>query len=84
MSLRFLYATISCLDLALRQSREDVVGLQGVGWIIGAEDLLLLALPLGLVDGIDVVLDFHNNASVLLYHRRAAVNTLGRLDGQRT
>lgn len=44
---------------------EDVAGLEDVGVASGAEDLLGLALPLGVVDGVDPVLDLHDEAAVL-------------------
>lgn len=44
---------------------EDVAGLEDVRVAAGAEDLLALALPLGVVDGVDPVLDLHDEAPVL-------------------
>jgi hypothetical protein len=41
-----------------------------------------LALPLGLVDRIDPVLDFHDNTAVLLYESSTTRNTLSGLDGE--
>ena len=68
-------------NLAL--SGEDVVSLEGVGRVVGTEDLPGIALPLRLVDGIDVVLDLHDDAAVLLNSAAAALKTLSRLNGKR-
>lgn len=48
-----------------RVDAEPVARLQHVGVVTGPEDLLLATLPLGLVDGIDPVLDLHDQAPVL-------------------
>jgi hypothetical protein len=71
-----LYEELGC-------GRKDVVGLQSIRWVVGAKNLPLLALPLGLVDGINVILDFHHDAPVLFDYSRATGNSLGRLDGKR-
>lgn len=65
-------------------SREDIGSLKSVRSAIGTKDLVLLALPLGLVDGIDPVLDFHDDAAVLGDKTAAALGALGRLDGKST
>jgi len=67
--------------------REAVSSLEHVRRIAGAEDVALLALPLGLVDGVDPVLDLHDNAAVLLNHTRAVglvEQTLGLLESEGT
>lgn len=66
------------IDLLL--SGEDVVSLESVGAGVGTKDLLLLALPLGLIDGIDPVLDLHDDTTVLLHVAGKTLRTLGRLD----
>lgn len=48
-----------------RVDAEPVTRLQHVGVVTGPEDLLLATLPLGLVDGVDPVLDLHDQAPVL-------------------
>lgn len=53
-------------------SRELVAGLQHVRVIARAEDLLLVALPLRLVDRIDPVLNFHDHTAVLFNNAWAA------------
>ena len=63
---------------------EDVVSLKSVGRVVRTEDLLLLALPLRLIDGINVVLNLHDNAAVLLNSTTTAVQTLSGLNGKRT
>jgi hypothetical protein len=62
-------------------SREDVVGLEGVGGAVRAEDIPALALPLWMVDRIDPILDLHHDAAVLLHKRLATLNTLSLFDG---
>lgn len=44
---------------------EHIASLKHVRVAPGAEDLLALALPLGVVDGVDPVLDLHDEAAVL-------------------
>lgn len=61
---------------------ENVLRLEDVRVVTGAEDLLLLALPLGVVDGVNPVLDLHDDAAVLLDDARAALVPLGGLDGE--
>lgn len=61
---------------------EDVSSLQGVGWALWAKDLLSLALPFGVVDSCDPVLDFHDDTSKLGHKCGASSKTLGRLDGK--
>lgn len=51
--------------------REAVSSLEHIRRIAGAEDVALLALPLGLVDGVDPVLNLHDDAAVLLDDTRA-------------
>ena len=67
-----------------RRNREYIAGLQHIRLISRAKDLPLLALPLRLVDAINPVLNFEDEATVLLDDARAAIQTLGRLDGQGT
>lgn len=65
---------------------EDVAGLKDVGVAAGAEDLLGLALPLGVVDGVDPVLDLHDDAAVLgdgAREIRVVVQALARLERHR-
>ena len=64
--------------------REDVVSLKSVGRVVRTEDLPLLALPFRLVDSINVILDLHDDATVLLNSAATAVQTLSGLDGKRT
>lgn len=56
---------IACLRRRGIVDAEDVAGLEDVRVAAGAEDLLALALPLGVVDGVDPVLDLHDQAAVL-------------------
>jgi hypothetical protein len=42
--------------------------------------VLLLALPFGLVNGIDPVLDLHDDAAILLDNARATLKALCGLD----
>ena len=63
---------------------KDVLCLEHVGFVARTEDLLLLALPLGVVDGVDPVLDLHDEAAVLFDDAGTALVTLGGLDGERT
>lgn len=72
-----------CLTLELGRSREDVVSLQSIRWIVRTKNLPLLPLPLWLVDGIDVILNFHHDATILLNYCGTAIDALGRLDGKR-
>jgi hypothetical protein len=71
---------LSTLRTTLLGCREDVVGLEGVGWAVGAKDLPALALPLWPIDRIDPVLDFHDDAAVLLHKLSTAFYTLSRLE----
>jgi hypothetical protein len=73
-SLRYLYLIY----------RENVLRLKDVWVVSRAEDLLLLALPFGVVDGVDPVLDFHDEAAVFLNYTRAALVALSGLDGEGT
>jgi len=68
----------------LLSSREHVLGLECVSSAGGTEDLLLLAPPFGVVDGIDPVLNLHDDAAVLGDVAAASLSTLGRLDRQST
>lgn len=64
---------------------EVIRGLEDVGVVARAEDLALVALPLGLVDGVDPVLDLHDDAAVLLDGAWAGGDveeTLGLLEGE--
>lgn len=64
---------------------EVVSGLENVCVVARAEDLALVALPLGLVDGVDPVLDLHDDAAVLLDGAWAGGDveeTLGLLEGE--
>ena len=65
---------------SLLGGREDVVSLKSVGRSVRAENLALLTLPLGLVDGINPVLNLHNETTILLNKARLTINTLGGLD----
>lgn len=79
-------ALVGCcfyIRVSLTLGGEDIVSLKSVSRVIGTEDLPLLALPLRLVDSINVVLDLHDNAAVLLDGAATAVKTLGRLDRKR-
>jgi hypothetical protein len=67
----------TCLRTFLFRSREDIVGLESVGRAVGTKDLPALALPLWLVDRIDPILNFHDDASVLLHKCSATLDTLG-------
>lgn len=56
------------LRLVLRPvQREAVRSLKNIRRIARSKDVPLLALPLGLVDSINPVLNLHNNAAVLLH-----------------
>jgi hypothetical protein len=68
--------------VSLTLSREDVVSLKCVSRVVGTENLPLLALPLRLVDRINVVLNLHDDAAVLFNGAATAVKTLSRLDGK--
>lgn len=60
--------------------REDVLRAQNI-WIIRRPvNLLLASLPLRLVDGINPVLDLHDDASVRWYSA-SDIGTLSRLYG---
>jgi len=64
---------------------EVVRSLEHVWPIARPEDVALLALPLGLVDGVDPVLDLHDDAAVLLHGARAGGDVeeaLGLLEGE--
>jgi hypothetical protein len=64
--------------------RKDVLSLERVSWARRTKDLLLLAPPFGVVDGVDPVLNLHDDAAVLLDEATAAFSTLGRLDREST
>lgn len=64
--------------------RKDILRLQHVWLVARAEDLLLLTLPLWVVDGVDPVLDLHDEAAVLLDDAGTALVALGGLDGKHT
>lgn len=53
------------LSLGSAVDAEAVAGLQHVRVTTRCEDLLIVTAPLGLVDGINVVLDLHDDAAVL-------------------
>jgi len=53
--------------------RKLIHGLQHIWVIAWAEDLSLVTLPLGLIDGIDPVFHFHHHTAVLLDDTRSAV-----------
>lgn len=83
-------AAIAAAIAALRRSGgvdgEDVAGLEDVGVAAGAEDLLVLAPPLGMVDGVDPVLDLHHQAAVFRDRARevrVVVQALRLLERQR-
>jgi hypothetical protein len=69
---------------SLLRGRKDVLGLERVSWAGRTKDLLLLAPPFGVVDGVDPVLNLHDDAAVLLDEATAALSTLGRLDREST
>lgn len=63
---------------------EPVTRLKHVGIRFGPVDLLVQTAPLGLVDGVDPVLDLHDDAAVLLDDTRAIsdiVQALGGFEG---
>lgn len=68
----------------LLSSREHVLGLERVSSAGGTEDLLLLAPPFGVVNGVNPVLNLHDDAAVLGDVATATLGTLGRLDRQST
>jgi hypothetical protein len=64
---------------------EAVAGLEDVGTISRAEDLLLLAAPGGVVDAVNVVLDLEDNAAVLgddAGEVLVVLDALGLLEGE--
>ncbi len=78
-----LRAFVSTMKILLSR-REDILSLERVSWAGRAKDLLLLSPPFGVVDGVDVVLNLHDDATVLLDESTAALSTLGRLDRKST
>ena len=62
--------------------RKDILGLENIRLIARTKDLLLLALPLGVVDAVDPVLDLQDDAAVLLNDAGATFVALGGLDGE--
>jgi hypothetical protein len=76
------YGLCRCLSHLQSDSREDIRCLQRVGRVIRTKDLLLLALPFRLVDGVDPVLNLHDDASVLLHDAGTSLVSLCRLDGK--
>ncbi len=65
-------------------SGEYIISLKSIGRIVGTKDLSLLALPFGLVDSINVILDFHHDATILLNGTATAVKSLSGLNRQRS
>ena len=74
----------ACKIVNLAFGGEDVVSLKSVGRVVGTKYLPLLALPLRLIDGINIVLNLHDNAAVLLNSTTTAVKALSRLNRERT
>ena len=68
----------------LLSGREHILGLERVSSAGGTKDLLLLAPPFGVVDGVNPVLNLHDDAAVLGDIAAASLSTLGRLDRQST
>lgn len=85
---RLVARRASALVVRARQlvvEREVVRRLEDIRRIARTKDVALLALPLGLVDGIDPVLDLHDDAAILLdgaWTIGDVAETLGFLEGE--
>lgn len=71
-------------QLHLLARRKHVISLKRISSCVRSENLPLLTLPLGVINGIDPVLNFHDDATVLGYVLAATRVTLGGFDGDGT
>lgn len=62
--------------------REHISRLQNIGLIARAENLLVLPLPFRVIDSIDPVLHFQDDAAVLLHDAGTTLEALVGLDGK--